>query len=182
MVAMEDCIQASVYHIKVETKWSPFSRRHFKCIFLNENVWISITISLKFVPKGPINIIQTLVQIMTWRRPGDKPLSEPMMVRLLTHICVTQPQWVMSTSRGQMNRYIHIIWFFYHYVFNYLHLTISWIQSCSVTTRSNKSRNCIHYCNGRGRKWPRVTHYSDVTISDKAHQITGVSIICPPIC
>ena len=27
-----------------------------------------------------------------WRRPGDKPLSEPMMVRLTTHICVTRPQ------------------------------------------------------------------------------------------
>ena len=31
---------------------------------------------------------------MAWRRPGDKPLSEPMMVRLSTHICVTRPQWV----------------------------------------------------------------------------------------
>ena len=66
----------------------------FKCIFLNENVWISIKISLKFVPKGPINNIPALVQIMAWRRPGDKPLSEPMMVRLPTHICVTRPQWV----------------------------------------------------------------------------------------
>ena len=49
---------------------------------------------LKFVPKGPINNIPALVQIMAWRRPGDKPLSEPMMVRLPTHICVTRPQWV----------------------------------------------------------------------------------------
>ena len=31
---------------------------------------------------------------MAWRRPGDKPLSEPMMVSLSTHICVTRPQWV----------------------------------------------------------------------------------------
>ena len=31
---------------------------------------------------------------MIWRRPGDKPLFEPMMVSLLTHICVTRPQWV----------------------------------------------------------------------------------------
>ena len=65
-----------------------------KWIFFNENVWISIEISLKFVPKGHINNIPTLVQIMAWRRPGDKPLSEPMMVSLLTHICVTRPQWV----------------------------------------------------------------------------------------
>ena len=65
-----------------------------KCIFMNENVGISIEISLKFVPKVPINNIPALVQIMAWRRPGDKPLSEPMMVCLLTHICVTRPQWV----------------------------------------------------------------------------------------
>ena len=31
---------------------------------------------------------------MAWRRPGDKPLSEPMMASLLTHICITRPQWV----------------------------------------------------------------------------------------
>ena len=29
----------------------------------------SIKISLKFVPKGPINNIPALVQIMAWRRP-----------------------------------------------------------------------------------------------------------------
>ena len=75
------------------------NRRRFtddvlKCIFLNENVWITIEISLKCVPKGPIDNIPSLVQIMAWRRPGDKPLSEPLMVRLPTHICVTRPQWV----------------------------------------------------------------------------------------
>ena len=68
----------------------------FKWIFFNENVWISINISLKFVPRGPISNIPTLVQVMAWRRPGDKPLSEPMMFRLPTHICVTRPQWVNS--------------------------------------------------------------------------------------
>ena len=39
-----------------------------------------IKISLKFVPKGPINNIPALVQIMAWGRPGDKPLSEAMIV------------------------------------------------------------------------------------------------------
>ena len=71
-----------------------FADGTFKHIFLNENVRISIKISLKFVPKGSINNITALVQIMAWRRPGDKPLSEPMMVRLLTHVCVIRPQWV----------------------------------------------------------------------------------------
>ena len=79
--------------------WPRRNGRHFvddlfKCIFLNENIWISTNISLKFVPKGPINNIPALIQIIAWRRPGDKPLSESMMVRLPTHICITRPQWV----------------------------------------------------------------------------------------
>ena len=58
--------------------------RHFgddilKCIFLNENVWIPIQISLKFISMGIINNIPALVQTMAWRRPGDKPLSEPII-------------------------------------------------------------------------------------------------------
>ena len=64
----------------------------FKCIFFNENVWISIKILLKFVRKGPINNIPALVQIMSWSQSGDKPLSEPMMVSLPAHICVTWPK------------------------------------------------------------------------------------------
>ena len=73
--------------------------RHFpddilKWIFLNENVWIPIEMSLKFVPKGQINNIPALVQIMAWRRPGDKPFSEPMTVSLLSHTCVTRSQWI----------------------------------------------------------------------------------------
>ena len=45
------------------------------CIFLNENVWISIKISRTFVPKGPISNIPALFRIMAWRRLGAKPLS-----------------------------------------------------------------------------------------------------------
>ena len=60
--------------------------------------WL-ISFSLKFVPKGPISNVPALVQIMAWHLPGDKPLSEPMMVSLLTHICVTRPQWVKIWSR-----------------------------------------------------------------------------------
>ena len=43
----------------------------------------------KFVPKGLINNIPVLVQTMVWRHPSDKPLSEPMMVSLVTHINVS---------------------------------------------------------------------------------------------
>ena len=58
----------------------------FKHIFSNETVIISIKMSLKFVPKGPMSNIPALVQIMAWRLP--------MMVSLLAHICATLPQWV----------------------------------------------------------------------------------------
>ena len=66
----------------------------FKWIFWNESICISIKIPLKFVPNGPISNIPALVEIMDWRQSGDKPLSEPMMVSLLTHICISRPQWV----------------------------------------------------------------------------------------
>ena len=46
-------------------------RQHFKCIFLNENVWIANKISLKFVPKSLINNKPSLVQLMAWRRTND---------------------------------------------------------------------------------------------------------------
>ena len=71
-----------------------FSDDIFKCIFLNENVSISIKISLKFVSNGPISNIPALIQKMAWRRPYDKPISELMLVSLLTHKCVIRPQWV----------------------------------------------------------------------------------------
>ena len=31
---------------------------------------------------------------MAWCRPGDKPLSKPMLVNLRTHTCVTRSRWV----------------------------------------------------------------------------------------
>ena len=71
----------------------------FKCIFVNENVCIFINMSMKFVPKGPINNIPALVQRMALRQSGDRPLSQPMMVSLLTHICVTRPRWVKRKSK-----------------------------------------------------------------------------------
>ena len=69
----------------------------FRCIFLNGNVSIWIKMSLNFVPKGSINNIPALVQIIAWHQIGDKPLSAPMLTRFtdsLTHICSTRGRWV----------------------------------------------------------------------------------------
>ena len=90
---------ASLCHNELKTLKPRQNDRHyaddlFKCIFLNENIWIPIEISWQFVPLGPIDDIPALAQIMAWRRPDNRPLSEPMMVRLPTHICVTMPQCV----------------------------------------------------------------------------------------
>ena len=87
---------SSVNTLRQRQNGHHFADDIFKCIFLNENLWILIKISLKFVPKGSINNIPALLQVMAWRRPGDKPLTEPMVVRLLMHICVTRPQWVKA--------------------------------------------------------------------------------------
>ena len=54
----------------------------FKCIFLNQKYdRISIQISLKFVPRSPIDNKPALVEVMAWRRTGDKPLHEPMLAQ-----------------------------------------------------------------------------------------------------
>ena len=66
----------------------------FKCILFYEDEIIQIQISMKFIPESPIDNKPALVQVMACRRPGDKPLSEPMMVSLPTHTCVTRPQWI----------------------------------------------------------------------------------------
>ena len=111
----------------------------FKWIFLNENVWISIKKSLKFVPRGPIGNIPALVQIMAWRRPGDKPLSEPMTVNLITHICVTRPQWV-GANKGLI-RCIQIM----HTEKNREHLTFAWHATVIFLCEATMYTNCIIY-------------------------------------
>ena len=82
-----------VYELLIQ--YCKLHSRHFQMRFLEWNYTneISITISLKFVANGPINNIPPLVKIV-WHRPGDKPLSEPILVSLLMHLCVTRPQWV----------------------------------------------------------------------------------------
>ena len=72
-----------------------FQDNIFKCILLNGKMhefhlrfhW---RLSLRFW----INNIPALVQIMAWGRSGDKPLSEPMIINLLSHVRITCAQWV----------------------------------------------------------------------------------------
>ena len=44
-------------------------------------MYVLIQISLKFVPKGPIDINQASIKIMAWHRIGEKPLPEAMLTQ-----------------------------------------------------------------------------------------------------
>ena len=95
--------------VRVQYKWNahvnklkptilpPFRRRHFQMYFLE---WKRINFDCEcnevcfHGSSYLMNPIPALVQKMAWHQPSDKPSSQPMMVSLLTHICVTRPQWV----------------------------------------------------------------------------------------
>ena len=76
-----DSLAVMLTHLPLDKMAAILADDIFKCIFVNEKYHILIKISLKFVPKGPIENNQALVQIMAWRRIGDKPLSEPMLTQ-----------------------------------------------------------------------------------------------------
>ena len=117
----------------------------FKCIFLNENVWISIKSSLKFVPKDQINKIPALVQIMAWRRPGDEPLSGPMMVRLPTHICVTRPQWVKHEKKSLFDIETLCFYIWVKFIFqNFWCPTINVTRECFILFIEQSQHGALH--------------------------------------
>ena len=116
-----------------------------------------------FLKNVRINNIPALVQIMAWRRPGDKPLSEPMMVSLLTHICVTRPQWVnkhdnclkdkITTNRSNrgITRFLDLSYMFLSWFQSQLKLLYSlrlyeWLSNSNTETeRSPCWRICQHW-------------------------------------
>ena len=105
-------------------------------------------ISLKFIPMVRNDNIPSLVQIMAWRRPGDKPLSEPMMDGLLPHICFTRPQWVKAIGRN-----IAVDWVRFSYIWNQL-----------FDFRSVITQHCIQHINNKGtiRFTPQITRKDSI--------------------
>ena len=93
-----DCLCIHVTRMRHNTSVNTLRPRQ-KAVILHttvSNVLSSMKIN-EFRLKLQLNVltkIQVLVLIMACCRPGDKPLSELMLVRLLMHICLTQPQWV----------------------------------------------------------------------------------------
>ena len=93
-----DCLDFPIYIAPVQVNTlrprqngRRFADDTFKRIFLIEMLECRLRFHWNLFLRVQLT---ALVQKLAWRRPGDKPLSEPMLVCLLTHICVTRPQWV----------------------------------------------------------------------------------------
>ena len=156
---MSPCDNGAINILRPRRNGRHFPDDIFKWIFLNENVWISINVSLKFVPRGPINNIPTFVEVTAWRRPGDKPLSEPMVVRLPTHICVTRPQWVKAG----------LMLYLWYQLKQGIEEAVNWRGIWSVMTRMrrhcsklNGVINIYHHHSGN-RMSPNVTNQNPMT-------------------
>ena len=72
---------AILTHLPLDKMATILANDNFKCIVWNENDWIPIGIALQFVPRGPIDNNPALVQVMAWRRTGDKPLPELLLTQ-----------------------------------------------------------------------------------------------------
>ena len=95
-------VVSSLNTLRLRQNSCHFADDIFKRIFVNEKVWISIKISLKFVSKCPVSNMSALVQIMAGHWPGCKPLSEPIMVRLYQRIYAPSAAiiFMMTSSNG----------------------------------------------------------------------------------
>ena len=82
----------------------------FQCVFLNKNIWMSNEISLKYVPWGLIDNISALVQIMAWRRPGVRPLSELMLTQFTNTYMQHQREISLNSLFGSCYTEIVVSW------------------------------------------------------------------------
>ena len=93
-------MQSILTHLPPGQNSRHFRRRHFKCIFLYKNDRIPIWISMKFVPRCPIDNITAFVQLMAWRRPGDKPITEPMLTHFIDAYMGHSGRWVKNHAHS----------------------------------------------------------------------------------
>ena len=97
----------------------------FKPIFIKENYCILIRISLKFVPKGPIDNKPVLVQVMAWRRSGDKPLPEPTLAQFTDTYMRHWGGWVNG----------HFCWNYRNSWGGWMHLSVHHMHACFVNLK-----------------------------------------------
>ena len=100
-----------------------------------------------------LTIFRALVQIMGWCRPGNKPLSEAVMLSLLMHICVTWPQWIKpQTSTSQPS--------------------VSYITSCGLVKLYDDIDLRQHWL----RQWLVAWWHQAITWTNVHHQWRSVTI------
>ena len=148
------CIPIYVITLRPRQNGGHFPDDIFKLIFLNEIILIWIKISLKFVPRGRINNIPALVHIIAWCRPGGKPLSEPMMVSSLTHICVTRPQWVNYMLWMNELCMFHFMYLCIEYRF-YLYRTIALKQLMQNITGTEMKWRLSYSMHSKTNEWTK---------------------------
>ena len=81
-VAFKNCYSRSINSSPLGQNGRNYTDDIFRYVFMNEKFCILIRISLKVVPKCPIDNKPALAQIMVWCRTGSKPLSEPMLTQI----------------------------------------------------------------------------------------------------
>ena len=136
---------------------SSFAPSRWETALLCNNVsyWLgtSLESALIWCHKGPINNIPALVQIMAWCRSGNKPLSEPMLIILLAHICITRLQWV--------NQHWVMVMTVIHTVLSH-HLDPRWWSSRAETTHRHTGISPIQRLRYVSRYALRTIRYDTV--------------------
>ena len=117
---------------------------------------------------------------MTWRRPGDKPLSEPMMVNLPMHMCVTRPRWVRSQFTPTLDLCLSV------WLSDCLPVCLSvclsvclmplfWVDSFHICAHEQNVRTSL--MNFEVVQHLQGHHYDDVIMGAMASQITSLTIV-----
>ena len=125
---------------------------------------------------------------MAWHRPGDKALPEPMMVSLLTHICVTQwvkfltNCWCLSYFCDELFQGKIYNWFVAFLV--YSHVITSWayiyIYIYTVKFRLldvGYYLDLYYFCRKRLPEvwWRLYSSYSIMLLTDSVQRLTGIN-------
>ena len=106
---------------------------HFKFIFMNENNTIPIRISLKFVTRSRIDNKPAFVQVMAWRRTGDKPLHELVLIPVHWRIYAVN---LLSIYNPGIHKHSHVHWYIYTKVNMYIYMYTYLISYCYISWHS----------------------------------------------
>ena len=72
-----------------------FCRRYFEMHFHEREIWYTHSIITEICCSDQIDNKTVLVQLMAWHRTGNKPSSEPMLVKM--PYCINRPQRFVLT-------------------------------------------------------------------------------------